>query len=107
MSATPPAPAPEKRPRPAAAWLAFSAQMTAQVAPVAGRADLTVTVAPGVGRGAPACFVPASAEIEVNADHLPVDPATVDPASPLPGDHYNRCLHTSRGTPGHRPRRQP
>jgi hypothetical protein len=40
--------------------------MTAQVAPVAGRDDLTVTVAPGAGRGAPACFVPASAEIEVN-----------------------------------------
>ena len=46
MSATPPAPAPEKRPRPAAAWLAFSARMTAQVAPAAGRPDLTVTVAP-------------------------------------------------------------
>ena len=83
MSATPPAPAPEKRPRPAAAWLAFSARMTAQVAPVAGRDDLTVTVAPGAGPGAPACFVPASAEIEVNGDHLPVDPATVDPANPL------------------------
>jgi len=50
-SATPPAPAPENRPRPSAAWLAFSAQMTAQVAPVAGRDDLTVTVAPGAGRG--------------------------------------------------------
>jgi hypothetical protein len=37
MSATPPAPAPAKRPRPAAAWLAFSARMTAEVAPVAGR----------------------------------------------------------------------
>ena len=58
MSATPPAPAPASRPRPSAAWLAFSAQMTAQVAPVAGRADLTVTVAPGAGRGAPACFIP-------------------------------------------------
>ena len=29
MSATPPAPAPAARPRPAAAWLAFSAKMTA------------------------------------------------------------------------------
>ena len=57
MSATPPAPAPENRPRPAAAWLAFSAQMTAQVAPVAGRDDLTVTVAPGAGRGARRCGV--------------------------------------------------
>ena len=29
MSATPPAPAPEKRLRPAAVWLAFSAKVTA------------------------------------------------------------------------------
>jgi hypothetical protein len=51
-----------------------------------GRADARgliawVTVAPGAGRGAPACFLPASAEIEVNGDHLGVDPATADPAS--------------------------
>jgi hypothetical protein len=58
MSATPPAPAPENRPRPAAAWLAFSAQMTAQVAPVAGRADLTVTVAPRRGAGCPGLLRP-------------------------------------------------
>jgi hypothetical protein len=45
--------------------------MTAQVPAIAGRADLTVTVAPGAGRGAPACFIHASAEIEVNGDHLP------------------------------------
>jgi len=62
--------------------------MTAQVAPVADRADLTVTVAPGAGRGAPACFVPASAEIEVNGDHLGVDPATADPASPADRERY-------------------
>ena len=37
MSATPPAPAPAARPRPAAAWLAFSAKMTAQVPAIAGR----------------------------------------------------------------------
>ena len=103
MSATPPAPAPEKRPRPSAAWLAFSAKMTAQVAPVAGRADLTVTVAPGAGRGAPACFLPASAEIEVNAGHLPVDPATADPASPADRERYpalwgatvHECAHAA------------
>jgi hypothetical protein len=103
MNATPPAPAPEKRPRPAAAWLAFSAKMTAQVAPVAGRPDLTVTVAPGAGRGAPACFIPASAEIEVNADHLPVDPATADPASPADRERYpalwgatvHECAHAA------------
>jgi VWA domain containing CoxE-like protein len=101
MSATPPAPA--NRPRPSAAWLAFSAKMTAQIAPVAGRADLTVTVAPGAGRGAPACFLPASAEIEVNAGHLGVDPATADPASPADRERYpalwgatvHECAHAA------------
>src|SRR5580693_1438517 len=88
MSATPPAPAPANRPRPSAAWLAFSAKMTAQVAPVADRADLTVTVAPGAGRGSPACFVPASAEIEVNGACLPVDPATADPGNPADRERY-------------------
>jgi hypothetical protein len=103
MSATPPAPAPASRPGPSAAWLAFSAKMTAQVAPVAGRDDLTVTVAPGAGRGAPACFIPASAEIEVNADHLPVDPATADPANPADRERYpalwgatvHECAHAA------------
>ena len=100
MSATPPAPAPASRPRPSAAWLAFSATMTAQVAPVAGRDNLTVTVAPGAGRGAPACFIPASAEIEVNADHLPVDPATADPADrerypALWGATVHECAHAA------------
>ena len=103
MSATPPALAPASRPRPSAAWLAFSATMTAQVAPVAGRDDLTVTVAPGAGRGAPACFIPASAEIEVNADHLPVDPATADPANPADRERYpamwgatvHECAHAA------------
>jgi hypothetical protein len=101
MSATPPAPA--KRPRPAAAWLAFSAKMTAQVPAIAGRPDLTVTVAPGAGRGAPACFLPASAEIEVNGACLPVDPATADPASPADRERYpalwgatvHECAHAA------------
>ena len=103
MSATPPAPAPPARPRPAAAWLAFSAAMTAQVPAIAGRGDLTVTVAPGAGRGAPACFLPASAEIEVNGDHLGVDPATADPASPADRERYpalwgaaiHECAHAA------------
>jgi hypothetical protein len=77
--------------------------MTAQVAPVADRADLTVTVAPGAGRGAPACFIPASAEIEVNADHLGIDPATADPANPADRERYpalwgatvHECAHAA------------
>ncbi|MBV9204076.1 MAG: hypothetical protein JO037_01445 [Actinobacteria bacterium] len=103
MSATPPAPAPAARPRPAAAWLAFSAAMTAQVPAIADRADLTVTVAPGAGRGAPACFLPATAEIEVNGDHLPVDPATCNPARPAYRERYpalwgatvHECAHAA------------
>jgi hypothetical protein len=98
MSATPPAPAPASLPRPSAAWLAFSAQMTAQVAPVADRADLTVTVAPGAGRGAPACFVPASAEIEVNADHLGADPANPADRERYPalwGATVHECAHAA------------
>jgi hypothetical protein len=103
MSATPPAPAPEKRPRPSAAWLAFSAKMTTQVPAIADRPDLTVTVAPGAGRGAPACFIPASAEIEVNGACLPVDPATADPANPADRERYpalwgatvHECAHAA------------
>jgi hypothetical protein len=77
--------------------------MTAQVPAIAGRPDLAVTVAPGAGRGAPACFLPASAEIEVNGDHLPVDPATANPASPADRERYpalwgatvHECAHAA------------
>jgi hypothetical protein len=77
--------------------------MTAQVPAIAGRADLTVIVAPGAGRGAPACFLPATAEIEVNGDHLPVDPATANPASPADRERYpalwgatmHECAHAA------------
>jgi hypothetical protein len=80
--------------------------MTAQVPAIAGRADLTVTVAPGVGRGAPACFIPATAEIEVNGDHLGVDPATANPASPADRERYpalwgatvHECAHAAHWT---------
>ena len=58
MTAYPPAPAPATPARAAAGWLAFSAAMTAQVPPIAGRDDLTVTAAPGAGQGAAACFFP-------------------------------------------------
>ena len=43
-AATPPDPA----------WTRWSAAWTKQVATLTGRRDLTVTVAPGAGRGAPA-----------------------------------------------------
>ena len=51
----------------------------------------------------PACFIPASAEIEVNGDHLRVDPATADPANPADRERYpalwgatvHECAHAA------------
>ena len=46
-------------------WNAWSTAWTKQVKILTGRTDLTVTVAPGAGGGAPACFFPAERRIEV------------------------------------------
>jgi hypothetical protein len=90
-------------------WLAFSAALTAQVPPIAGRDDLTVTCTPGAGHGAPACFLPKYAHIEVDGTSLGVDPATADPARPTDRDRYpalwgatiHECAHAAhtRWTP--------
>jgi hypothetical protein len=90
-------------------WLAFSAALTAQVPPIAGRDDLTVTCAPGAGHGAPACFLPKYAHIEVDGTSLGVAPATADPARPTDRDRYpalwgatiHECAHAAhtRWTP--------
>src|SRR5581483_10980388 len=77
--------------------------MTAQVPPIAGRADLTVTAAPGAGHGHAACFTPANATIEIKGSHLPVDPATADPARPSDRERYpamwgaviHECAHAA------------
>src|SRR5262249_45155536 len=42
-------------------WLTLSAALTDEVPVIADREDLLVTVAPGAGHGAPACFLPAHA----------------------------------------------
>ncbi|NUT46336.1 MAG: hypothetical protein HOV94_03300, partial [Saccharothrix sp.] len=62
-------------------WLTLSAAFADEVPIIADRDDLLVTVAPGAGGGAPACFYPARALIEIDGDHLGVDPATVDPSN--------------------------
>ena len=62
-------------------WLTLSAAFGDEVPAIADRDDLVVTVAPGAGHGAPACFFPDLATIEVDGTHLDkgVDPATVAP----------------------------
>ncbi len=62
-------------------WLSLSTALVDEVEVIADREDLLVTIAPGAGGGAPACFYPARALIEVNGTHLGVDPASVDPAN--------------------------
>lgn len=62
-------------------WLALSAALADEVPVIADREDLLVTIAPGAGGGAPACFYPARAVIEVDGNHLEVDPGTIDPAN--------------------------
>ncbi|MEV6639655.1 hypothetical protein [Amycolatopsis sp. NPDC051371] len=62
-------------------WLTLSAAFGDEVPTIADRDDLVVTVAPGAGHGAPACFFPDLATIEVDGTYLDtgVDPATVEP----------------------------
>ena len=84
-----PAPAPAAPPpAPGPGWQALSEAMTAQLPPIAGRDDLTVTCAPGAGHGAPGCFLPDPGRIEIDGRHLGIDPRTADPASPADRDRY-------------------
>ena len=64
----------------AARWEAFARALTDEATVIADRDDLLVTVAPGAGHGAPACFLPATATIELDATHLgELDPDTATP----------------------------
>jgi hypothetical protein len=64
---------------------------------------VVVTCAPGAGHGSPACFFPAYAAIEVDGNHLRVDPATANPASPADRQRYpvtwgaliHECAHAA------------
>jgi hypothetical protein len=65
------------------AWDAWSRAWTRHLPVLTGRTDLTVTVAPGAGGGAPACFYPDHARIEVDAIHI----GTPDVADPRRAAH--------------------
>ncbi|PXY18290.1 vWA domain-containing protein [Prauserella flavalba] len=84
-------------------WDTLSAALTAEVPVIADRDDLLVTIAPGAGHGAPACFLHATAMIEVDGTHLhPVDPATARPHltsdrkryAPTWGALTHECAHS-------------
>jgi hypothetical protein len=70
-----------------AAWLRLSAALTEAAADLADREDLVVSCAPGAGGGAPGCYFPP-ARVEIDGDHLGVDPATCDPARPSDRERY-------------------
>lgn len=59
-------------------WRAWSDAWTRHIPVLTGRHDLTVTVAPGAGGGAPACFYPDACRVEVDATHIGA-PDTADP----------------------------
>ncbi|MEO3861365.1 hypothetical protein [Acrocarpospora sp. B8E8] len=88
LIADPAAPAPAIFPA-APGWLALSAAMTDEAGVIADRDDVMVTIAPGAGHGAPACFLPAHAAIEVDGTHLgTLDPATAAPHLASDRDRY-------------------
>jgi hypothetical protein len=73
---------------PAGGWLRLSAALTAQAETLTGRDDLTVTCAPGAGQGAPGCFIPALATIELDGTHLGHAPSTCNPRRPSDRERY-------------------
>lgn len=85
---------PDHQPAPVeeAGWLRLSAALTREIGRLADRDDLIVQVAPGAGRGAPGCFVPA-ATIELDGNLLPktIDPARARPRRPSDREHYPAC----------------
>jgi len=60
-------------------WKVWDRAWTKHIKVLTGRTDLTVTVAPGAGGGAPACFYPTQNRIEVDAAHIGA-PDIADPA---------------------------
>ncbi|MBA9005884.1 vWA domain-containing protein [Thermomonospora cellulosilytica] len=80
MSATHLNPGTDQQVRPTGAWLRLSAAMAEMVVDLADRDDLAVVCAPNAGRGAPGCFLPNLAQIEIDGTHLgSVDVNTCNP----------------------------
>ncbi|MGN9807117.1 VWA domain-containing protein [Micromonospora sp. L32] len=73
-------------------WQEWSTAWTRHIPVLTGRTDLTVTVAPGAGGGAPACFYPDTGRIEVDATHI----GTPDVANPRRAGH-KRLVPTAYG----------
>jgi len=72
-------------------WLQLSSALTDQVPAIADRDDLTVTIAPGAGGGAPGCFIDALASIELDSATLTdhgIDPTTCTPERVSDRDRY-------------------
>ncbi|WP_329521839.1 hypothetical protein [Spirillospora sp. NBC_01491] len=69
-------------------WLRLSAAFTDAVTDLTEREDLTVRCAPGLGGGAPGCFIPALATIELDGAHLGQYPGTCDPSRPSDRHRY-------------------
>ncbi|GAA2456139.1 hypothetical protein GCM10010191_89330 [Actinomadura vinacea] len=82
------APEPTPATDPRGAWLRLSAAFTDAVTDLADREDLTVTCAPGMGRGAPGCFIPDLATVELDGAHLGHAPHTCDPSRPSDRERY-------------------
>ncbi|MGK5741510.1 VWA domain-containing protein [Micromonospora sp. URMC 103] len=73
-------------------WQTWSDAWTRHVPALTGRTDLTVTVSPGAGGGAPACFYPDTGRIEVDATHI----GAPDIANPRQPGH-KRLVPTAYG----------
>jgi hypothetical protein len=73
---------------PKGGWLRLSSALTRCVAGIAERKDLIVKCAPGAGRGAPGCFLPELASVELDGKHLGVKPRTCRPRRPSDRERY-------------------
>ncbi|WP_306356780.1 MULTISPECIES: hypothetical protein [unclassified Nocardia] len=69
-------------------WEALSVALTAEAPAIAGRGDLTATIAPGAGTGALAWFDPDTATIAIEGTNLGIAPATARPWRPADRTRY-------------------